>query len=147
MSPARSSRLPPGCRAMMTSMERTEIAVVGAGPSGATTALLLARAGHAVTVFDRARFPRDKACGEGLMPPGVRVLRDLDLLVPVLDTGAQQLHGVEYTHPEGHPTAYAPFAPPPQGGEPWGLGVRRTTFDRVLVDALRREAVGAVRRD
>ena len=131
----------------MSSVERTEIAVVGAGPSGATTALLLARAGHAVTVFDRARFPRDKACGEGLMPPGVRVLRDLDLLVPVLDTGAQQLHGVEYTHPEGWPTAYAPFGPPPLGGEPWGLGVRRTTFDEVLVDALRREALVAIHED
>jgi len=131
----------------MSSVERTEIAVVGAGPSGATTALLLARAGHEVTVFDRARFPRDKACGEGLMPPGVRVLRDLNLLVPVLDTGARQLHGVEYTHPEGHPTAYAPFTIPPQGGEPWGLGVRRTTFDGVLVDALRREGLVAVRED
>ena len=66
---------------MMRSVERTEIAVVGAGPSGAATALLLARAGHAVTVFDRARFPRDKACGEGLMPPGVHVLRDLETII------------------------------------------------------------------
>ena len=132
---------------MMRCLERTEIVVVGAGPSGATTALLLARAGHAVTVFDRARFPRDKACGEGLMPPGVRVLRDLDLLAPVLDTGAQQLHGVEYTHPGGWPTAYAPFGPSPLGGEPWGLGVRRTTFDEVLVGALRREALVTMHED
>jgi len=43
----------------------TDVVVVGAGPSGATTALLLARQGHKVVVVDRARFPRDKACGEG----------------------------------------------------------------------------------
>ena len=53
--------------------------VVGAGPSGATTALLLARLGHDVVLVDRARFPRDKACGEGVMPPGVAVLRRLGL--------------------------------------------------------------------
>lgn len=113
--------------------------VIGAGPSGAATALFLARAGHSVTVLDRARFPRDKACGEGLMPPGVDVLRRLNLLDEVLATGARPLGGVTYTHPGGSPTADAPFPAPSAGGDGWGLGVRRTTFDAVLAGALRRE--------
>jgi flavin-dependent dehydrogenase len=117
----------------------TDVVVVGAGPSGATTALLLARQGHKVVVVDRARFPRDKACGEGLMPPGVGVLRRLALYEEVVATGARPLHGVTYQHPGGHPAAYAPFPPPPTGGPAAGLGIRRTTFDAVLVDALRRE--------
>ena len=62
--------------------------VVGAGPSGAATALVLSRAGHSVTVLDRAHFPRDKPCGEALMPPGVDVLRRLGLLDGVLTTQA-----------------------------------------------------------
>jgi menaquinone-9 beta-reductase len=117
----------------------TDVVVVGAGPSGATTALLLARQGHKVVVIDRARFPRDKACGEGLMPPGVGVLRRLALYDEVMATGARLLHGVTYQHPGGSPAVYAPFPPPPTGAPAAGLGIRRTTFDAVLVDALRRE--------
>jgi menaquinone-9 beta-reductase len=117
----------------------TDVVVVGGGPSGATTALLLARQGHRVVLVDRARFPRDKACGEGLMPPGVEVLRRLGLHEKVLATGAQPLHGVAYQHEGGRPAAYAPFPPPPSGGPSTALGVRRTTFDAILVEALRGE--------
>jgi 2-polyprenyl-6-methoxyphenol hydroxylase-like FAD-dependent oxidoreductase len=119
-------------------MTESGAVVVGAGPSGAATALVLSRAGHPVTVLDRARFPRDKACGEGLMPPGVGVLRRLGLLDDVLATGAPRLRGVMYTHGGDTPRAYAPFPSPRDGSERWGLGVRRTVFDSVLVDALRR---------
>jgi 2-polyprenyl-6-methoxyphenol hydroxylase-like FAD-dependent oxidoreductase len=116
-----------------------DVVVVGAGPSGAVTALCVARRGYRVTVIDRARFPRDKPCGEGLMPPGVDVLRRLDLLDAVLATGAQPLNGVTYTHPGGMPRAMAAFPTPPGGGPAWGLGVRRLRFDDVLARALRDE--------
>jgi 2-polyprenyl-6-methoxyphenol hydroxylase-like FAD-dependent oxidoreductase len=118
-------------------MSQAGAVVVGAGPSGAATALVLSRAGHPVTVLDRAHFPRDKACGEGLMPPGVAVLRRLGVLDDVLATHTPRLRGVMYTH-RGGPNAYAPFPTPADGSEQWGLGVRRTVFDAVLVDALRR---------
>jgi menaquinone-9 beta-reductase len=117
----------------------TDVAIVGGGPSGATTALLLARRGHRVTLFDGARFPRDKACGEGLMPPGVAVLQRLGLYDAVLATGARPLRDVTYQHEGGRPAATAMFPNPPTGGPAAGLGVRRTAFDEVLVDALRRE--------
>ncbi len=120
-------------------MAETDVVVVGAGPSGATTALLLARSGHDVVLVDRARFPRDKACGEGLMPPGVALLRRLGLLDKVVATGAQPLRGVTYQHPGGSPVAYAPFPPPLHDGAMGGLGIRRTSFDEVLVDAVRNE--------
>jgi menaquinone-9 beta-reductase len=119
-------------------MSAAGVVVVGAGPSGAATALALGRAGHPVTVLDRAHFPRDKACGEGLMPPGVSVLRRLGVLEDVLRAQPPHLRGVMYTHPGGRPAAYASFPTPADGGEQWGLGVRRTTFDAVLVEALRR---------
>jgi 2-polyprenyl-6-methoxyphenol hydroxylase-like FAD-dependent oxidoreductase len=122
-----------------------EVVVVGAGPSGATAALLLARKGHRVVVIDRARFPRDKACGEGLLPPGVEVIRRLGLLDTVLATGAQPLEGVTYQHEGGGPSAYAAFPPPPSGGPVAGLGIRRLTFDAILVEALRAEPNVTVR--
>ena len=57
-----------------------DVAVVGAGPAGATAALVLARAGVEVALLDRAPLPRDKTCGGGVvaralesLPPGVGI--------------------------------------------------------------------------
>jgi geranylgeranyl reductase family protein len=55
-------------------MERFDVAVVGAGPAGATTAYRLARAHARVLLIDRVRFPRDKPCGGGLTTRAVRQL-------------------------------------------------------------------------
>src|SRR5205814_2295800 len=56
-----------------------DVAVVGAGPAGAAAALFAARRGRRVIVLDKQDFPRDKACGEGLMPSGRPPLRELGL--------------------------------------------------------------------
>ena len=53
----------------------TQVVVVGAGPVGSTLTLLLRRGGLDVELFDKARFPRDKPCGEGMLPAGAAVLR------------------------------------------------------------------------
>src|ERR671939_592104 len=55
-------------------MERFDVAVVGAGPAGSTTAFRLARAGARVLLLDRPRFPRDKPCGGWLTLRAVRQL-------------------------------------------------------------------------
>lgn len=49
--------------------------VVGAGPVGSTLTLLLRRAGLDVELLEKACFPRDKPCGEGMLPSGAAVLR------------------------------------------------------------------------
>jgi geranylgeranyl reductase family protein len=51
-----------------------EAAVVGAGPAGAMAALHLARRGRRVLLIDRARFPRDKTCGDGLIADALAAL-------------------------------------------------------------------------
>jgi geranylgeranyl reductase family protein len=53
--------------------------VVGAGPSGAAAAYWLAQRGHRVLVVEKAHFPRDKTCGDGLTPRAVRQLNDMGL--------------------------------------------------------------------
>ncbi len=53
----------------------TDVVIVGAGPAGAAAAMTLARAGLRATILDKAIFPRDKFCGDGLT---VWTLRQLD---------------------------------------------------------------------
>jgi geranylgeranyl reductase family protein len=55
-------------------VERFDVAVVGAGPAGATTAYRLSRAHARVLLIDKVRFPRDKPCGGGLTTRAVRQL-------------------------------------------------------------------------
>ncbi len=58
-----------------------DVVVVGAGPAGSAAALaaLRTRPGARVLLLDRAAFPRDKACGDGIAPHALDVLADLGL--------------------------------------------------------------------
>ena len=57
-----------------------DVGIAGAGPAGALAAILLARAGLRVRVFERARFPRHKLCGDTLNPGALAILqRHLDI--------------------------------------------------------------------
>jgi len=67
-------------------MSDYDVVVCGGGPSGATTAFYAARAGLRVALIDRAKFPRDKACG-GLPLPDHPAYR-----------GIEAEHNVAFTH-------------------------------------------------
>ena len=51
-----------------------DVIVVGAGPSGSTTAYYLAQSGLDVLLLEKSRFPREKVCGDGLTPRAVKAL-------------------------------------------------------------------------
>jgi flavin-dependent dehydrogenase len=107
--------------------------VLGAGPAGAAAALFAARHGLRVIVVDKQDFPRDKPCGEGLMPGGRPALRELGLEDAIVSGGAPPLDGIQFGRVDAPPVA-VPF--PPHDGEQAGLGIRRLTFDAQLADAL-----------
>jgi geranylgeranyl reductase family protein len=81
--------------------EDVEVAVVGGGPGGSAIATLLAEAGHDVVVFDRARFPRHKACSEYVNPAGFKILEDLGVAGNVMALGAHRMEAMLVHAPGG----------------------------------------------
>ena len=56
-----------------------DVVVVGAGPAGSSAAWWCAQAGLDVVVLEKAAFPREKVCGDGLTPRGVKALEDMGI--------------------------------------------------------------------
>jgi menaquinone-9 beta-reductase len=63
----------------MGAVKNVDIAVIGAGPAGAATAIRAARSGAKVAVFDKAPYGRDKVCGDGRTPRAVGALNELKI--------------------------------------------------------------------
>lgn len=100
----------------------TDVLICGAGIAGSALAIALGRQGREVVLMDRAVFPREKACGEGLMPAGVAALERLGIQVQ----GAP-FRGVRYHH-EGR-IVEGEFR-----NDGRGLGIRRLHLDAALLD-------------
>ena len=103
-----------------------DVVVVGGGPAGALSALLMARRGWRVRLFDRDRFPRPKLCGDTLNPGALAVLaRHLDP-APLRRLG-RPIRGMRVSGPGGV-TVCGTY---PDGVA--GLNVTRTDFDAWLI--------------
>ena len=68
---------------MADALRETDVLVVGAGPGGSAAAYHLAHHGIDVTLVDRAAFPREKVCGDGITPRGVAALQLPDAVRPL----------------------------------------------------------------
>ena len=104
-----------------------DVLIVGAGPAGSALAIHLARQGRDVLLIDRAEFPREKACGEGIVPAGVAALERLGV-----EVHGVPFHGLRYRH--GQRLVHGEFP----GGH-FGLGIRRRDLDAALFEAARAE--------
>ena len=106
-----------------------DVLISGAGVAGSTLAILLGRRGLQVELFERGHFPREKPCGEGLMPAGVAVLNRLGVGEAV---GGAPFYGVRYHY--GNHVTEGRF--PQTAGLPVsGYGQRRKHLDEVLFRA------------
>ena len=112
---------------------RDDVLIVGAGPAGAVAATLLARTGARVRLLDRARFPRDKLCGDTVNPGTLAALRRFGM-AGALDSQGLRIDGMVVT--EGGVTI--------EGRYPDGLHGRalvRRELDWALIDQARAAGV------
>lgn len=121
-----------------------DVVVVGAGPAGATAAILLARQGYRVGLIDKATFPRDKACAEYMSPAIEGVLKRLGVLQQVEAARPARLRGFDIYSPAGR-RFRADFAGVTRDdGKPYyeyGLALPRYLFDHLLVEQARSRSV------
>ena len=105
---------------------------MGAGPAGVAAALTLARGGRHVLLADKARFPRDKCCGDGLTTGALRLLAELGL-DPASVASWQPVDDVVVRGPAGHEVVF----PLPRGRGAYAAVARREDLDAALVDLAR----------
>ncbi len=110
-----------------------QVLVIGGGPAGSATALHLARAGVSVLLIERDTFPKQKCCGEGIMPHGVKQIEELGLLDAVREAQAMPFDGITYRHGKHEASGCFP------GGEE-GIGIRRLRLDALFHQAILEQA-------
>jgi 2-polyprenyl-6-methoxyphenol hydroxylase-like FAD-dependent oxidoreductase len=110
------------------------IGIVGSGTAGASSAILLRRAGHEVAIFERVPKPAAVGAGILLQPTGQRVLARLRLLDRITSAGApvRRLHGV---HPDGRDVMDLGYGE--LGFDLCAYGLHRGTLFVTMLDAAR----------
>lgn len=106
-----------------------DVAIVGSGPAGSSSALTLARGGARVALIDRSLFPRDKACGDVVGPKGVSALRGMGLTPPP----GRSVADMDIIFPNGRRMRLPSEPGLNVAGE--GLSIKRSVFDEFMHDA------------
>ena len=75
--------------------------IVGAGPGGSSTALFLAKAGKKTLLIDKARFPREKVCGDAFSGKSIGIARELGLIDEFGQHPHAIVHGLTMVAPNG----------------------------------------------
>ena len=119
-------------------MITADVAVVGGGPAGAAAATLLARRGRSVVLVDKARFPRDKCCGDGLTAGALRRLEALGLRPDAVPSWCA-VEDVWVRPPSGRTVRF----PLPRGERAgtYAAIARRVDLDAALLDLARAAGV------
>lgn len=125
-------------------LEQHNIAIIGAGPAGTAAALKLDRLGIPCILIDKATFPRDKICGDGISHRVVDILRRwIDPSVLARFEAAQHIQldswglRVEGTKDNGFDIGYRPIYDKSKETPP-GFVCKRWEFDNFLVDEVKR---------
>jgi flavin-dependent dehydrogenase len=113
--------------------KRYDAVIVGGGPAGSATALMLARAGWKVAVVEKCRYPRPKVCGEFISASTFPLLAELGLLDEVRGLAGPEVRRVAIF--AGETISVAPM--PAVGGSSgkWGQALGREHLDLLLLEA------------
>jgi 2-polyprenyl-6-methoxyphenol hydroxylase-like FAD-dependent oxidoreductase len=109
--------------------------VIGAGPAGATAALLLARAGWSVAIVEKAAFPRRKVCGEYISATSWPMLRNLGIAADLEANAGPAVRRVGLF--AGDTVIDAPMPLVPAASDACGRAIERELLDTALLERAR----------
>jgi menaquinone-9 beta-reductase len=110
-------------------MNDFDVIVVGGGPGGATTAALCTQRGYRVALFEHARFPRQKVCGDVINPNCWPVLEKIGAAEKIRALPHHKIEAASFTAPLGGIVSI----PTPRGA----TAIRRSLFDQTLLEHAR----------
>src|SRR3989344_9460518 len=82
-------------------MVEYDVIIVGGGPSGATAAMYLGKAGKRVLLIDKASFPRDKTCGDAQGRKAANIMKELGIYEGYEELPGQKIYGITLSSPNG----------------------------------------------
>lgn len=119
-------------------IQTTEIAIIGAGPSGAIASALLRQRGHQVVVIERQHFPRF-SIGESLLPQCMEFIAEAGMLDAVNSAGFQFKNGAAFTHKGNY--SFFDFTDKFSPGPGTTFQVQRAHFDHLLASEAQKQGV------
>lgn len=117
--------------------QKFDVAIAGAGPAGSAAAIRLAAGGLKVLLVERARFPREKLCGEFVSPECVRHFEELGVVAP-MSANRPRIESTIFYSQQGRSVEFR---------SDWfdsghqAMGISRADMDHILIDRAR--AAGA----
>jgi flavin-dependent dehydrogenase len=121
--------------------EKYDVIVVGAGPAGVTAALFAKKQNRSVLLVDKAVFPREKICGDGLSTRAIITLQELGLYEKFLEEcPVNKIDGVIFSSPNGtgFPINYAKMG---RTKDVEGYTLNRIFFDNFLINEARNAGI------
>ncbi|HLD57626.1 MAG TPA: geranylgeranyl reductase family protein [archaeon] len=116
-------------------MVEYDVIIVGGGPSGATAAMYLGKAGKRVLLIDKASFPRDKTCGDAQGRKAANIMKELGIYEGYEQLPGQKIYGLTLSSPDGtqvHVDVEDRKNPPP------GYVHKRAVFDGYLFECAKK---------
>lgn len=110
-------------------MKKYDAVIIGAGPAGAACAIALARQNLKIALLEKREFPLTKACGEGILPPGVDHLKELGVLKYIDKQQCHSITGIRYSI--NNSSADSSF------NEGLGLGINRSILSQAFFNTVK----------
>src|SRR3972149_2301140 len=118
-------------------MNDWDVVVIGAGPAGSVAAMYLAKAGKKVLLIDKAKFPRDKICGDAQGRRVGNIIRELGLYDAYEKIEGRGIYGMTLSSPNG---TQIDLRVADRNGPPPGYVHKRMIFDNFLFENAKKVA-------